>query len=58
MSEPRQITEIARKQPERFLADEACHFLDCAVRLMASSMPMRDVIKRLRDEAEMLEEFG
>lgn len=58
MGEPRQISQIAEQAAELFLADEANQFLDCAVRLMATCMPISAVIKRLQDEIDLLREFG
>ena len=58
MAEPRQIDIIAEQEIERFLAEEACSYLDCAVRLMAHSMPIGAIIRRLQDEIDMLREFG
>ena len=55
MPEPRQIEELAQKQIEMFLSEEACQFLDAAIRLMAHTMPLSAVVKRLRNEAELLE---
>ncbi|WP_167498764.1 hypothetical protein [Mesorhizobium sp. M2D.F.Ca.ET.223.01.1.1] len=58
MAEPRNIEELAQKQIELFLAEESCQFLDAAIRLMAHTMPLSAVARRLRDEAELLEEYG
>ncbi|WP_210328388.1 hypothetical protein [Mesorhizobium caraganae] len=58
MPEPRQIDILAQHEIDRFLAEEACQFLDCSIRLMAHSMPISAVIRRLQDEIAMLEEFG
>lgn len=58
MAEASRITQIAEREAELFLAEEASQFLDCAIRLMASRTSISSVIKRLKDEIEMLEEFG
>jgi len=58
MAEPRQIDIISEQEIERFLSEESCQFLDAAVRLMAHTMPISAVIRRLQDEISMLEEWG
>jgi hypothetical protein len=58
MPEPRAITEIAERAAEMFLAEQARQFLDCAINLAATSMPMPALIKLLEDHAEILREFG
>lgn len=58
MSEPRQITEIAEREAQLFLAEQARQFVDCAINLAASSMTIPSVIKLLKDHIELLEEYG
>jgi len=58
MPEPRIITTIAEQQATAFKAEQARQFGECAVNLMATSMPIHAVIRWLEDQAEMLREFG
>lgn len=58
MPEPRRITEMADQAAERFKREQSMQFGECAVNLMATSMPIRDVIEWLERQAEMLREFG
>jgi len=55
---PRHITEIAEQAAERFQREQARQFGECAINLMATCMPMRDVIEWLERQADMLREFG
>jgi hypothetical protein len=56
--QPRAITEIAERAAQMFLAEQARQFLDCAINLCATSMPIPALVKLLEDHAEMLREFG
>lgn len=58
MPEPRQITEIAQRAAQRFHSEQSKLFGECAVNLMATSMPISEVIEWLERQAEMLREFG
>lgn len=58
MAEPRQIAELAAKAAQRFQSEQAKAFGECAVNLMAHSMPISEVIEWLERQAEMLREFG
>jgi hypothetical protein len=58
MPNPRAITELAERAVERFHREQAMSFAECAVNLMATSMPIADVIEWLERQAEMLREFG
>ena len=58
MPEPRQIEQIALEAAERFQRDQSMFFGECAVNLMASSMPISEVIEWLERQADMLREFG
>jgi hypothetical protein len=58
MPEPRQITEIAEREAALFLAEQSKLFGEAAVNLMATSMPILEVIEWLERQAEMLREFG
>jgi len=58
MAEPRQISEMAEKHAAMFKAEQARHFLDCAINLCATSMSIPALIRLLEDHAELLKEFG
>lgn len=58
MAEPRQIEQIAQKEAELFLAEQSRQFVDAAINLAATSMPIPAVIRLLKDHIELLEEFG
>lgn len=58
MPEPRNLTEIAEQQASAFKAEQARHFIDCAINLGAESMSMPALIRLLEDHAEILREFG
>lgn len=58
MPEPRQITEIAQRAAELFLAEQSKQFIDCAINLAATHMPISAVIKLLKDHIELLKEYG
>lgn len=58
MPEPRSITELAEQAAAAFQAEQARQFGECAVNLMATTMPIPAVIRWLEDQAEMLREFG
>jgi len=52
------LSEYARKAAARYQAEQAKQFLDCAINLCATSMPLSEVAKLLRDHAELLEVYG
>jgi hypothetical protein len=58
VAEPRQITEIAEREAALFLAEQSRQFIDCAINLAATHMPISSVIRLLRDHIELLEEYG
>lgn len=58
MHEHERLKEYARKAAARYQAEQARQFLDCAINLCATSMPIRDVARLLRDHAELLEDLG
>lgn len=58
MSSTKRIDEMAEEATQRFQREQAKQFGECAVNLMAVSMPIRDVIEWLERQAEMLREFG
>jgi hypothetical protein len=58
MPEPRQITDLAEKATALFLSEQAKQFGECAVNLMATSMPIAEVLEWLERQADMLREFG
>jgi len=58
MAEPSDIDRIARQATARFVAEQSKQFGECAVNLMAASMPIAQVIEWLERQAEMLKEFG
>jgi hypothetical protein len=58
MPEPRQITEIAEREAALFLTEQSRQFIDCAINLAATHMPITAVIRLLKDHIELLEEFG
>jgi len=58
MANSNRLNEYARKAAARYQAEQARQFLDCAINLCATSMPIRDVAKLLRDHAATLEEYG
>lgn len=57
-AEYRAIDELARRETELFLAEQAKHFVACAINLAVSSMSVSATIRLLRDHIEILEEFG
>jgi hypothetical protein len=57
-SEPRAITEIAERAAEQFHREQSMFFGEAAINLMATSMPIADVIEWLERQADMLREFG
>lgn len=52
------INELARKAAADYHREQAKRFLECAINLCATSMPVGDVARLLRDHAELLEELG
>ena len=58
MPEPRQIEHLAEKAAERFHREQSMLFGEAAVNLMATSMPISEVIEWLERQADMLREFG
>jgi hypothetical protein len=58
MHEHERLNEYAKAAAARYQAEQARQFLDCAINLCATSMPIRDVARLLRDHAELLEEYG
>lgn len=58
MPEPARITELAQREAELFLAEQSRQFIDAAINLAATSMPIPAVIRLLKDHIELLEEFG
>lgn len=57
-TEPRQIEQLAEKAAERFHREQSMFFGECAVNLMATSMPISEVIEWLERQADMLREFS
>jgi hypothetical protein len=49
---------MAHKAAERFKREQSMQFAECAINLMATSMPIKDVIEWLERQADMLKEFG
>jgi hypothetical protein len=58
MHEHERLKEYARKAAARYQAEQARQFLDCAINLCATSMPLSDVARLLRENAEILDEYG
>lgn len=58
MHKHERLNEYAKAAAARYQAEQAKHFLDCAISLCATSMPLSDVAKLLRDHAAILEEYG
>lgn len=58
MHEHERLNEYAKAAAARYQAEQARQFLDCAINLCATSMPIRDVARLLRDHAEILDEYG
>lgn len=58
MNENERLNEYARKATARYQSEQARQFLDCAINLCATSMPLRDVARLLRDHADILEEYS
>jgi hypothetical protein len=58
MAEPRQITEIAQREAELFLAEQSRQFIDCAINLAVTHMSVTAVIRLLEDHIELLKEYG
>jgi hypothetical protein len=57
-TEPRALTELAERAAERFHREQSMFFGECAINLMATSMPLAEVIEWLERQAEALREFG
>lgn len=55
MADNRKIEELSEAEAAMCLIEEASHFLDCAIRLCAHSMELRELVRRLRAEADNLE---
>ena len=55
--EYRAIDQIAQAETKLFHAEQASRFLDCALNLAATSMPISSVIRLLRDHIAILEEY-
>ena len=49
---------MAEKHAAMFKAEQARHFLDCAINLCATSMSIPALIRLLEDHADILKEFG
>ena len=58
MHEHERLNEYAKAAAARYQAEQARQFLDCAINLCATSMPIRDVARLLREHAEILDEYG
>lgn len=58
MANSNRLNEYARKAAARYQAEQARQFLDCAINLCATSMPVGDVARLLREHAEILDEYG
>lgn len=54
----RKLNDMAEEAARRFHRQQSMQFGECAVNLMACSMPIRDVIEWLERQADMLREFG
>ena len=52
------INELARKAAADYHREQAQRFLECAINLCATSMPVGDVARLLREHAEILDEYG
>lgn len=55
--EYRAIDELAAREAELFLAEQARNFVECAINLSMESMPTSSVIRLLRDHIAILEEY-
>jgi hypothetical protein len=58
MPNPRAITELAEQAAKRFHREQSLSFGECAINLMATSMPIAEIIEWLERQADMLREFG
>ncbi|WP_336067204.1 hypothetical protein [Nitratireductor rhodophyticola] len=58
MGSYRHIDEMAHRAAERFKREQSMQFAECAINLMATSMPIKDVIEWLERQADLLKEFG
>ena len=58
MHEHERLNEYAKAAAARYQAEQARQFLDCAINLCATSMPVGDVARLLREHAEILDEYG
>lgn len=58
MHERERLNEYAKAAAARYQAEQARQFLDCAINLCATSMPLSDVARLLRENAEILDEYG
>ena len=54
----RPLDEIAEQAARAFKAEQARHFIDCAINLGAESMSMPALIRLLEDHIEILKEYG
>lgn len=58
MPEPRQIEQIAARETELFLAEQARQFITCAVNLAAHTTSLEAVARFLRELADQIEDYG
>lgn len=54
----RHISHTSETQREAYLRRSSLHFLECAIHLCASHMPLEEVAQILEAEARMLREHG
>lgn len=51
------LQEIADEATYNFLANQSMNFTECAINLMASTMPIHEVAEYLRCQIKILEEY-
>lgn len=51
------LQEIADDATYNFLASQSMNFTECAINLMMTTMPVRDVTEFLRCQIKILEEY-
>ncbi|KXF79144.1 hypothetical protein ATN84_05280 [Paramesorhizobium deserti] len=53
-----ELNDMSRQQTEVYLRRSSIGFLECAINLMATHMPLKDVADILEAEAKSIKELG